>query len=165
MVPRPEGFISRLAAAATSLGNAIRKVPSIRPEMRECSSTISVPSFRQSPGDGGGTSLAAANQASRVRIAPSEKNKSQKEIYAMNHGHVLAGKKIAILATEGFEQSELEKPRQALDDAGAKTELVSPASGSIRGWNRDDFGDVVGSMWTSPRPIPTTTTACFCPAV
>ena len=61
----------------------------------------------------------------------------------MNQGHVLAGKKIAILATEGFEQSELEKPRHALDEAGAKTELVSPAKGSIRGWDKDDFGDAL----------------------
>lgn len=61
----------------------------------------------------------------------------------MNHGHVLAGKKIAILATEGFEQSELEKPRQALDEAGATTEVVSPTHGSIRGWDHDKFGDKV----------------------
>lgn len=55
----------------------------------------------------------------------------------------LNGKKIAILATEGFEQSELEKPRRALDEAGASTEVVSPKSGSIRGWDGDDFGDAV----------------------
>jgi protease I len=61
----------------------------------------------------------------------------------MNQGHVLAGKKIAILATEGFEQSELEKPRRALDEAGARTELVSPAKGSIRGWDKDDFGEAL----------------------
>lgn len=56
---------------------------------------------------------------------------------------VLAGKRIAILATEGFEQSELEKPRDALDDAGADTEIVSIKSGEIRGWDEDDFGDAV----------------------
>lgn len=61
----------------------------------------------------------------------------------MNQDHVLAGKKIAILATEGFEQSELEKPRQALDDAGAQTEVISPTHGSIRGWDHDDFGEAV----------------------
>jgi intracellular protease, PfpI family len=55
----------------------------------------------------------------------------------------LKGKKVAILAAEGFEQSELEKPRMALEDAGAKTEVVSPEGGTIRGWDKDDFGDAV----------------------
>lgn len=55
----------------------------------------------------------------------------------------LQGKRIAILATEGFEQSELEKPRAALDAAGAKTEVISPGDGQIRGWDGDDFGDAV----------------------
>ena len=55
----------------------------------------------------------------------------------------LQGKRIAILATEGFEQSELEKPREALDQAGAHTEVISPKEGQIRGWSGDDFGDSV----------------------
>jgi intracellular protease, PfpI family len=55
----------------------------------------------------------------------------------------LNGKKVAILAAEGFEQSELEKPREALEQAGAKTAVVSPEEGSIRGWDEDDFGDSV----------------------
>jgi putative intracellular protease/amidase len=38
----------------------------------------------------------------------------------------LKGKKIAILATDGFEQSELLEPRKALDQAGAKTVVISP---------------------------------------
>jgi protease I len=53
----------------------------------------------------------------------------------------LDGKRIAILATEGFEQSELEGPRQALQEAGADTDLVSPMDGEIRGWEENDFGD------------------------
>jgi protease I len=52
----------------------------------------------------------------------------------------LNGKKIAILATEGFEQSEFEIPRAALEKAGAETHLVSPQNGKIRAWNEDDFG-------------------------
>ncbi|HWA10842.1 MAG TPA: type 1 glutamine amidotransferase domain-containing protein [Opitutaceae bacterium] len=60
-----------------------------------------------------------------------------------DQGQVLTGKKIAILATEGFEQSELEQPREALDEAGARTEVVSPASGAIRGWDKDHFGEAV----------------------
>ncbi len=38
----------------------------------------------------------------------------------------LAGLRVAILATDGFEQSELTEPRKALDEAGASTEVVSP---------------------------------------
>lgn len=52
----------------------------------------------------------------------------------------LIGKKVAILVTDGFEQSELEQPRAALEKAGAKAEVVSPKSGSVRGWDKDDFG-------------------------
>src|SRR4051794_7472949 len=59
----------------------------------------------------------------------------------MNDDQRLNGKKIAILATEGFEQSELEKPREALDEAGAETEIVSPQEGEIRAWDEEDFGD------------------------
>jgi protease I len=59
----------------------------------------------------------------------------------MNEQEKLNGKRIAILATEGFEQSELEQPREALDEAGAESDLVSPQDGEIRAWNEDDFGD------------------------
>jgi protease I len=62
---------------------------------------------------------------------------------AMNSQESLSGKKIAILATDGFEQSELEEPRRALDKAGATTHVVSPAEDKIRGWDGDDFGDSV----------------------
>lgn len=55
----------------------------------------------------------------------------------------LNGKRIAILATEGFEQSELEDPRAALEDAGADTDVISPMDGEIRGWKDNDFGDSV----------------------
>jgi protease I len=52
----------------------------------------------------------------------------------------LKGKTVAILATDGFEQSELEQPRKALNDAGAKTQVISPKSKSIKGWDIDKFG-------------------------
>ena len=52
----------------------------------------------------------------------------------------LAGKKIAILATEGFEESELFKPKSALEDEGAETFVISPKSGQIKGWNHTDWG-------------------------
>ncbi len=52
----------------------------------------------------------------------------------------IKGKRIAILATDGFEQSELLEPKKALDTAGAKTEVVSPKEGKIRAWNKKDWG-------------------------
>jgi len=55
----------------------------------------------------------------------------------------LKGKKVAILATDGFEQSELAEPRKALDQAGAETKVVSLQSGQIRGWKNTDWGDRV----------------------
>jgi protease I len=53
----------------------------------------------------------------------------------------LNGKKIAILATDGVEQVELTEPRQALEDAGAQTELVSLDDGEIQAFNHLDHGD------------------------
>jgi protease I len=55
----------------------------------------------------------------------------------------LTGFKVAILATDGFEQSELTEPRKALSEAGATTEVVSPREGSLRGWNHKEWGDQV----------------------
>jgi len=52
----------------------------------------------------------------------------------------LSGKKIAILATNGFEQSELEVPRGRLKKAGATVDVVSLASGEIKGWDKKDWG-------------------------
>jgi protease I len=53
----------------------------------------------------------------------------------------LQGKKVAILVTDGFEQVELTEPRKALDQAGAKTEVVSPAAGQVKGWSHTEWGD------------------------
>ena len=44
----------------------------------------------------------------------------------------LQGKKVAILVTDGFEQSELLEPRKALDEAGATTKVVSPAGKKLK---------------------------------
>ena len=55
--------------------------------------------------------------------------------------------KILILATDGFEQSELEMPREKLKSAGALVQVVAPATRkdktSIRGWKDKDWGSVV----------------------
>ena len=60
----------------------------------------------------------------------------------MTNGN-LQGKKVAILATDGFEQSELLEPRKALDEAGATTQVVSPAGNKIKGWDQKDWGKEV----------------------
>src|SRR5215471_9393432 len=52
----------------------------------------------------------------------------------------LTGLKVAILATNGFEESELTEPRKALDQAGATTEVVSPEKGKIRAWKHKEWG-------------------------
>lgn len=55
----------------------------------------------------------------------------------------LRGKRVAILATDGVEQIELTEPRKALDAAGARTVVVSPKSGSIKGWDHDHWGETI----------------------
>lgn len=55
----------------------------------------------------------------------------------------ISGKRVAVLATNGFEQSELEVPVQKLREAGATVEVVSPEAGEIRGWKDKDWGDAV----------------------
>jgi len=57
-------------------------------------------------------------------------------------GNDLKGKKIAILVADGFEQVELTGPKEALEAAGAETEIVSPADGEVQGWNHDDKADL-----------------------
>jgi len=54
----------------------------------------------------------------------------------------LKGKKVAILVADGFEQVELTEPKKALEEAGAITEIVSPAEGQVQGWNHDDKADL-----------------------
>jgi protease I len=55
----------------------------------------------------------------------------------------LSGKKVAILATDGFEQVELTKPRDALKSEGATVAIVAPHGGEIQGFNHLDKGDKV----------------------
>jgi len=52
-------------------------------------------------------------------------------------------KRIAMLATDGFEQSELMEPRRLLKEAGFKVDVISPKDGEIRGWNKKEWGDTV----------------------
>jgi protease I len=53
----------------------------------------------------------------------------------------LDGKRVAILVADGFEQVEMTEPRKALQQAGARTALISPADGQVQGWNHHDKGD------------------------
>jgi protease I len=49
--------------------------------------------------------------------------------------------RIAILVEKGFEQVELTEPRKALEQAGASTDIISPAAGRVRAWNHENWGD------------------------
>ncbi len=51
----------------------------------------------------------------------------------------LDGLKIAILVTDGFEEVEMTEPRKALDEAGAKTSLISPKPDQVRAWDFTDW--------------------------
>jgi len=56
---------------------------------------------------------------------------------ALNHLNV------AILVTDGFEQVELTRPREALNQAGARTQVVSPKPDQVRGWTSTEWGDTI----------------------
>ncbi|MGE3611049.1 MAG: type 1 glutamine amidotransferase domain-containing protein [Bacteriovoracaceae bacterium] len=56
---------------------------------------------------------------------------------------LLSGSHVAILATDGFEQSELFEPLEALQEAGAKVSIVSIKSGKIKGWNHTHWGKTI----------------------
>ena len=55
--------------------------------------------------------------------------------------HDLKGKRVAILVANGFEQVEMTKPRKALEEAGAKTDLISPERNEVQAWNHFEKGD------------------------
>lgn len=55
----------------------------------------------------------------------------------------LKGLRVAVLATDGFEASELLEPVSALREAGADVDIIAPKSGEIRGWADGDWADSV----------------------
>jgi protease I len=55
----------------------------------------------------------------------------------------LTGKTVAVLATDGFEQSELMEPVRALKEARATVHVVSLEKGEIKGWDKKDWGQSV----------------------
>src|SRR6185437_2330639 len=68
---------------------------------------------------------------------------SQTKLIQLRRGFMgkLDGKQVAILVADGFEQVEMVKPREALEEAGAETRIVSPKSGQIQGMHHADKGD------------------------
>lgn len=70
-------------------------------------------------------------------MAANAKNKT-------NENFDLSHKTVAVLATHGFEQSELTEPVKALRDAGATVHIVSPDKGRIKGWKNGEWGEEVG---------------------
>src|ERR1051325_9844966 len=66
----------------------------------------------------------------------------------------LNGLKVAILVANGFEQVEIGKPKEALEQAGAQAQIVSPAKGQVQGWNHFDKGD------TFPVDVPIESADC-----
>ena len=60
-----------------------------------------------------------------------------------NSPNALSGKRVAILVENGFEQVEMTEPRHALTTAGATTDIISPQSDQVKGWNHTDWGERV----------------------
>ena len=76
----------------------------------------------------------------------------------------LSGLRVAVLATDGFEESELLRPSRALEDAGADVRVVSPKGGAIKGWRHTAWGDrvaVVGTRLQTTHALPPTTGGRF----
>lgn len=59
----------------------------------------------------------------------------------MNNQISLKGKRVAMLVTDGFEQIELTGPKEALEQAGAKVDILSKSQGQVKGWNHDKPAD------------------------
>jgi protease I len=59
-------------------------------------------------------------------------------------GTKLEGRRVAFVATDGFEQVELTKPLEALRKLGAECDVIAPKPGKIRGWKHTHWGDEIG---------------------
>jgi len=53
----------------------------------------------------------------------------------------LNGKRVAVLVTDGFEQIELTGPKEALEQAGARVDILSAEEGQVKGWHHDKPAD------------------------
>lgn len=59
--------------------------------------------------------------------------------------HDLQGKRVAVLATHGFEQSELMTPVDVLESCGARVDVITPDGDSIRGWEEENWGQIIAA--------------------
>lgn len=75
----------------------------------------------------------------------------------------LQGVRVAILATDGFEEAELIEPRKALDEAGAKTSVIAPKSGKVQGMKHDKRGTKVKADLTLEEANPSQFDAVLLP--
>lgn len=66
----------------------------------------------------------------------------------------LSGKRVAALVEDGFEQIELFEPKGALESAGAQVDIISPTTGTVRGWNHREWGDSVKVDRTLDQAMP-----------
>jgi protease I len=87
---------------------------------------------------------------------------SSERTYAMAN-ESLNGKKVAILVTDGFEQDELLKPREALDKAEAETKVVSLKEGPVKGWDMTKWGKEVQADLTLDNAKPSDFDALLLP--
>ena len=76
---------------------------------------------------------------------------------------VLDGKRVAILATDGFEQSELFQPLKALKSAGAEVDIISLKRGKIKAWDKKDWGKTIEVTYTTDEADPTDYDAIMLP--
>jgi|SRR5882762_4989947 len=77
---------------------------------------------------------------------------------------ILKRLKVAILVTDGFEKVELTRPRDALNDAGAVTFIVSPKSSSVRSWNFTNWDEEMPVDVTLDEANLRISTRCTCRA-
>lgn len=64
-----------------------------------------------------------------------------RKVLTMQNNNTLNGLRVAILASDDFEQAELVEPKKALEQAGAKTSIIAPSAGKITGMNHDEKAD------------------------
>jgi putative intracellular protease/amidase len=76
----------------------------------------------------------------------------------------LRGKRVAALVDQGFEQSELLEPKKALEQAGAKVDVISAQAGKVRGWKHTEWVKKCPSIDSSTAPVRMSTTRCCSPA-
>ncbi len=61
----------------------------------------------------------------------------------LSERHDLQGKRVAVLASNGFEQSELLTPVDVLESCGARVDVITPDGDSIRGWEEENWGQII----------------------